>query len=304
MTHREIAEMRRNLGLDSFFAVPDNHTIVISNLAFETEVNTLSGKHVITLDKASRTGIDNTGFSAEKVAEKLLLADEASMYSGFASVRWDKEHLNKPTLMAQCHAHESDFLGITDTECYTRAQATHDLLSNNIGDLGGIVTAINLTHLQGTIDTFHADSGTTDATNQASPADTKAFKTALRNENKSVPSILLMVRVFKATNLDFYNRVVALCEVPAVEIIHNDVIVEVLKTENNEPVTDSHMTLSNTKKTDDADIHGMLEIDEVRNGKAIMTITQKDRLDVVQEINIQAKHVNHFVVHMTLKPLI
>jgi hypothetical protein len=80
--------------------------------------------------------------------------------------------------------------------------------------------------------------------------------------------------------------------------------VEVLKTENNDPVTDAHMTLSNTKKTDDADIHGMLEIDEVRNGKAIMTITQKDRLDVVQEINIQAKHVNHFVVHMTLKPII
>lgn len=225
------------------------------------------------------------------------------MYSGFASVRWDNEHLNKPTLRAQCHEHESDFLGITDTECYTRSQATHDLLSNNIADLTGIVTAPNLLHLQGTIDTFHGDSGTTDATNLASPADTAAFKTALRNENKCVPTILLMVRVFKATNRDFYDQVVLLCEQPAVEVIHTDVIVEVLRTEDNEPVTDAHMKLSNSKKTDDADIHGFVEIDEVRNGKAIMTITSADRADIVQEINIQSKHVNHFVVHMTKKPI-
>ncbi len=303
MNHRELAQMERNGGLFTFLALASSHTIYDSNGNFVIERDGQAAKHVITLDKASKAGIDNKGFSADKLEKKNLLADEAALLSGYAFVKWGPTKLNKPAFALQCHTFATDYLGIADVECTALAQAAHDLMFNNSGDLTGYVAAGDLTHLQTTINNFTAADGSSQSVNAASPADTAAFKTALRNENKCIPDLLFMVRPFKTINKTFYDKVVLLCELPAVSVLHTDVIVTVLKTENNEVITDAHGTLSNTKKTDDTDIHGELEIDEVHSGKAILTITQPDRVTIVEEITIQIKHVNHYTVHMTLKPV-
>ena len=302
MTHLELAQGTRNLGLFNYLALPASIAIYGGNAVFTTEVGTQATRHGITLQKAALAGIDNKGYSQQKYDDKVILSDNASMLAGFASVVWDTEHLNKPVLFAQCHVSVTDYMLKLDAECTPFAQAMHDLMANNIADLTGYVTVAQLLTLQQEITTFQGDKGTSQSVNAASPADTAAFKTALRTENLSVPVILKMVKIFKTTQPTFYAKVVLLCELPPVSVLHTDVIVQVLKTEDNAPVTDAHMTLSNTKKTGDADVSGDIEIDEVHNGKATMTITEPNRITVVQEINIQAKHVNNFVVHMTLKP--
>jgi hypothetical protein len=293
MTNREQAKMTMYAGTDTFLT--DNVAVYTGNVAFETEKAKFDAAYVLVKKVAAKTGTDNSGFSEEKNLAKTEMAKQAAKLSGFAKVRF--EDLGELDLAGQLHIGDSDYTHLSDSQSVTRAQATHDLLNANLAMLTpDYVTAANITALDTVIGDFESAQGSSDAVHQTEPEDTSAFKDSLPVIDKSLGNLKLLGRFYEDTASEFYNELLLVTQIPPVNVHHTNVNVKVTATEDGHPIANATGALSNSDKTGESDLNGVLHIEEVRSGDAVLTVSATGRKTLQQQIDIERGTDNNFNV--------
>jgi hypothetical protein len=219
--------------------------------------------------------VDNTGFSQEKLNQKIVLSEEASNISGKAFVRFTK--LGKLSLADQLHIEPSDYMHVADAESARIAQAGHDFLATNIADLGPtLITIAMLVDYQKEIDKFTELKGSSEAVHEVSAELTKKFKASFKPMIDEVDHLKLMVRDYKKSNNGFYTRLMASAAIPTVNIHHTYVAVTVTGRDSGRPLENFVCALTNGKKSAKTDWEGNATIEETKAGADVLTVSIVD----------------------------
>ena len=295
MTNREQAKMTMYSGLNTFLT--DNAVVYAANLAFTTEKTKFDAVYLQVKKFAAKTGTDNSGFSVDKEQAKAEMAKKAATLSGFAKVRFGD--LNQPDLAGQLHVTDTDYTSAADSASVTLAQAAKNLMNDNIAVLApDYVTPIDLTDLNILITDFQNAQGASDAAHQTEPQDTSAFKDALTPVDDSIDNMKLLGRFYQDTGAEFYNELLLVTALPAVNVHHTNVNVTVTASEDGHTLANATGTLSNSDKTGTSDLSGQMTIEEVLAGDAVLTVNATGRKQVQTQLHINRGKDNDLSVVM------
>jgi hypothetical protein len=297
MTNREQAKMTMYAGIDSFLLDTDNAAIYAGNLAFTTEKAIFDTAYTLVKKRAAKTGTDNSGFSLGKDEAKEEMAKKAATLSGFAFVRFNA--LGEMDLAGQLLIRDTDYLFVADALSVSRAQAAMELMNTNLAMLTpDYVTAADILALSTAINNTQNALGASDAAHQTEPQDTSAFKDSLPPLDNSIDNLKLLARFFQDSATEFYEEFLLVCELPPVNVHHTKIIVTVTASENSNAIAGATGTLSNTDKTGTSDLNGLMTIEEVPGGIAVLTVNAPGRQQVQTQLSIQQGKDNNVSVEM------
>ena len=295
MTNREQAKMTMYAGVDTFLT--DNAAVYAANVAFTTEKAKFDNAYIQVKNMAAKTGTDNSGFSIAKEQAKAEMAKKAATLSGFAKVRFID--LNEPDLAGQLNVSDTDYTTPADSESVTRAQSARDLLGANLPDLiPDYVSPLDLTALGTLITDFQNAQGASDAAHQTEPQDTSAFKDALAPMDDSIDNLLLLGRFYQDTQAEFYNELLLVTQLPPINVHHTNVNVTVTASEDGHAIANATGTLSNSDKTGTSNLSGLMTIEEVLAGDAVLTVNATGRKQVQTPLHIDRGKDNDLGVVM------
>jgi hypothetical protein len=199
-----------------------------------------------------------------------LMADDASNISGKAFVRFTK--LGKLSLAEQLPVEPTDYTHVADAESARVAQAAHDLLALNIGDLGPtLITTPMLDELQKKIDKFTELKGTSEAVHEVSPELTQKFKDSFKPVMDELENLKFLARDYKKSNNGFYTRFMASTVIPTVNIHHTYVAITATGKDSGKPVENILCELTKAKKSAITNWEGNAMIEEVKAGADVLT---------------------------------
>jgi len=248
---------------------------------------------------AAAAGINNTGFSQDKLDAKELMSFMASCLAGTAQVKLDE--LGKNSISRQIHEADSYYLYAADSEASTEAQALHDLLLTNIELFTpDYISAADLISFQGLISGFSNIQGSSAAVHRISPELTLAFKTDLNATKKNGTDIKKLIKKYKKTNSVFYRSMVDVMK-PKITIHHTNLSLLIVEAKTNIPVNDAVATFSDSAKTGVSIEDGSMLIEEIGNGDKTMTITSDRYKDSITNINILSGRTNSFKIELNPK---
>lgn len=295
MTALEIAKIGTGNTLNTY--IDNNSTVFAGNDAFAEEVTRLKTSLKGANELATLLAVDNTVYSTQKLQAKNNMANLAADLCGFAQVCLNK--IGKTKEASQLHISVTDYSIGTDTESKTMAQTAHDLLANVIGDISPkYVTVQDLTDLQGLIDTFSNIQGASSVVQIGTPEQRKNFKNVVFEMMLAIADLKLMARKYKNTNPEFYKQFIALSTVPKVHVHHTTVSVIVKSKTDNSAINNATGSLDNSNKTGVSDVSGLMFIEQVRNGNAMLTIKASGYTDYSALVNLVGGQENHFDVFM------
>ena len=210
------AEMTRNQATETQMGLDSG--CYTGNATLNTKFGQYKVANLANRKAASAAFPDNSGYSELKQEKKNALSEKASSYSGVSYVILTD--LGKIEIAETLNVHETDYVKLADVACQALAQSAHDIMLENVEDLGDDVTEEMLEELQDEIDAFAAVKGTSDAKHEESPELTKAFVESFVPVRKLIVQMKLLLKPYKKTNKAFYDRVMAAMEIPAVNVHH------------------------------------------------------------------------------------
>ena len=247
----------------------DDSAAYSGNQDYEDEVTAFLTALVDHETKAAAAHADNSGFSADKLKQKIVLADLASNLSGKAYVKF--VNIDRLDLAEQMHTEPTDYKQPADSQCATLAQAAHKVMNDNLTLLSpNTITAAMLTDLKNETDKFVALQGTSETEHEVSPALTKAFKDSFKPVMLRVAHLKYLTRDYKTSNPGFYNRLMASTVIPVINVHHTYVEVHATGKMSGHAVEGMTFSLSNSTKTAVSDWQGYATLAEVRNGEAVL----------------------------------
>ncbi|MEI8204895.1 MAG: hypothetical protein WCH34_17880, partial [Bacteroidota bacterium] len=227
---------------------------------------------------------------------KIALGETASTLSGLAYVALTD--LGKIDVAEQLHINATDFTSVADSDCTALSQNDHDVMLAHKTDLLPDVTELMLTDFQDEITTFSGLQGTSDSVHEVSPTLTKAFVESFRPVRKIIEQIKLLMKPYKKSNKDFYDRVMASTIIPAVNVHHTFVNITVVNKNVSKVVEGILFTLTNAKKTGTTDWEGKLTLDKPRAGKDILTGVLDGKVVYLRHIEIKRGRENDFDIEI------
>jgi hypothetical protein len=298
MTNREQAKRTMYGGIKSFINQPANATVLDAFLPFATEKAKFIAAEKANADAAAKTGTNNSGFSQEKLDAKIAAATRTAILAGFAQIKLEDD--GELDLAGQLDIAVTNYTGPADSEAAALMQGAYGLMDTNIGLLTGYVTAGDLTGLQDLINEYTGAQGSSDSAHQAEPVDTATFKTSFAPVDKSIKRLKTLGRFLIGTDDEgIYEGLLAVSNLPAVNIHHTTVNITSRAKENSSIINNATAGLSNTDKQGSRDFDGVIHFDRVRNGKSIiLTVNAPGRKQVQIQIGILAGKDNNFDVMM------
>ncbi len=270
MNDREEAKMRRNSGLPGFFS--DNAAAYAADNAFLAIVKKFNTDYGVALSYAGNTGLDNSGFSQEKLNAKNAAGLVAATLSGRAQVIL--ESLGMFSVANGLHDSESYYTHVADLDASSRLQAVYSLLNANLLTItADYVTAEDLTNLQNLTNTFMQTGGSSQQVHAQSPVQTKKFKSALKVVDVDIKNMLKLGKTYKTTNVDFYNGLVAGCKMPAIIDHITSADITVNDSVTGAPIVGAKGSFSNSKNGMVSDANGFMQEDHMLDGNPTLTIT-------------------------------
>jgi hypothetical protein len=169
--------------------------------------------------------------------------------------------------------------------------------------LTGYVTAGNLSDLQTLINTYSQKQGSSDNAHQLEPVDTAAFKASFVPVDKSIDKLLLLGRFLIDTpDEELYNQLVAVTNIPAVNIHHTIVSITLRKKEDSSIIANGAAALSNTAKAGVRNFEGIITFEHVKSGPGvIVTATAPGRKQTQVPVTIERGRDNNFDIMMEVE---
>ncbi len=246
--------------------------------------------------KAAAAHADNSGFSADKLKQKIILSDRASNLSGKAYVKL--MNLDMQSVADQLHIEPTDYNHVADSECATLAQAAHDLMYSQLSVLSvtNTITAAMLVDFKKEIDKFVGIQGTSEMVHAVSPLLTKAFKDSFKPVMMRRDNLILLTRDYKTSNPGFYERLMASTVIPTINVHHTYVEVNVKGKNTGKPIEGVLFTLSNCNKTGTTNWEGNAKLEEVKKGPAVLRGETASKVRFEAHIVIKGGVTNHYDV--------
>jgi len=289
MTSIEIAKITTFSGLDTFLT--ENSGIFQNNIAFNTERSDFATGLVQVKTLATALSVDNTAYNAQKLQAKQDMAILAASLAGFAQVVLYKS--GKKLEGSQLHVSITDYLQASDPEAKALAQSNHDLLNASIADLSpNYVTAADLTELQAKIDTFNNIHGTSTTVHKGAPEQRKNFKNAIQYLDTKIVFLRMLGRKFMASNPDFYSQLIKQSTFISTHVHHTTLSITIRSKADNSIIPNATATLNNSTKTGISDATGLISINKIRRGTAILTVKANGFEDYSCNIHIVNGHDN------------
>ncbi len=242
---------------------------------------------------------DNSGYSALKNEKKIELSETASTYSGLSHVALTD--LGKIDIADTLHVNETDYSSLADVACQALAQSAHDIMLENVEDLGEDVTEAMLEAFQDEIDAYGAVKGTSDAKHEESPALTEAFENSFVPIRKIIVQLKMLLKPYKKTNKAFYDRVIAAMEIPAVNVHHTYVNICVTEKGTGKAMEGVVFTLTKGQKTGSSNWEGLLTLERMKNGEDVLTGVFNGKVVVLAHINIKRGRANDFTFEIEVE---
>ncbi len=236
--------------------------------------------------------VNNSGFSAEKLEAKQLLASFTSNLSGKAFVKFNK--LGKLSLAEQLHTEPTDFTTESDAQCGANAQADHNLMFTNLALLTptNTVTGANLVTLQEKIDSFKSIQGTSETVHEVSTLLTKEFKSKAKILKSHIPNFKYLCRDYEESKPDFFKRMKGSMVIPTINVHHTYLEIHAASP-SGVAVPNVLFTLTNAKKSATTNSEGNATIEEVKAGQDILTGTLNGAVVVTMNVTIKRGTTNH-----------
>jgi len=251
-------------------------------------------------ESAVAAGIDNSGFSEEK-----LIAKKDMCFFGTCLVSSAHVILNatgNSAISNQMEESESYYLRAADSESAVLLQGVHALINKNLALITvDYVTPAELLELQAYIDTFTSIKGSSESVHKVSPLLTNRSNSDIKKSTEDINDLRRLIRKLKRTDSEFYNGFNAVAKTDSVAVHHTNLNLELLD-EAGLPAAGVTAILSNTKKTGMSDAMGKIPINEVHNGKANITLASPDFKPYSTEINILVGKTN--VMKISLERII
>ncbi len=250
--------------------------------------------HAVDLNIAAAAAAypDNSGYSSLKKLAKIDLSEKASTLSGLANVALND--LGKIDIADQLHVNETDYSVLADVACQALAQSAHDVMAENLDDLAPDITEAILEDLQDEIDKFALVKGTSDAKHEASPALTKAFEESFKPVRKLIEQLKMLMKPYKKTNKPFWDRIIAACNIPAINVHHTYVNICVTEKGTGKAMEGVVFTLTKGKKTDSSNWEGLLTLEKMVAGDDVLTGVFNGKVVVTAHIYIKRGRTNNF----------
>lgn len=291
MTSNEIAKTTTYNGLETFLA--ENDSIFQNDIAFNAERTEFATGLLQVKSLATMLSVDNTAYSAQKIQAKQEMSIQAASLAGFAQVILFKK--GKHLEASQLHVSISDYMRTSDSEAKALAQSTHDLLNASIADLTpDYVTAADLNTLQTKIDTFNNTHGTSTIVHQGTPEQRKNFKAAIQNLDTIIINLRLLARKYMASNPEFYSQLIKQSTFISAHVHHTTLSVSIKSKADNSIIANATGTLNTSTKTGISDENGLMSIEQIRKGTAILTIKADGFKDYTGNVSLISGHDNHF----------
>ena len=293
MTNREQAQMSMFIALDK--ELTDDESVYQGDADYVAEVAAFRTAFQANKDAAEKAHVDNSGFSQDKLNQKLVLSQMASNLSGKAYVKF--VNLNKLNLAEQMSTEPTDYSIKADSVCATLAQKAHDVMHDNLADLSpNTVTDANLVDLQKEIDKFTELKGSSEIVHEVSPELTQQFKDSFKPVMVRVDHLKLLTRDYKSSNPGFYTRLMASTKIPTINVHHTYVGGHVTRKSDGKPILGAVFSLTKGGKSDTTDHEGDFLIEEVKAGEDTLTGVLDGNVVYTGYITIKRGKTNHFDV--------
>jgi len=299
MNIKNNAQMSANEATHQYLITDAVKAILLTDKAATDMVAKFEINRLASINSGAAAGIDNSGFSQEKLDAKAEMSFQATCLAGAAQVKLDE--LGKNSLSRQIHSVDSYYLGAADSEAATEAQALHDLLLANLALLTpNYASAAELVTFQSAISSFTATQGSSDAVHKISPELTQAFINDLSASKKNGTDLKKLIKKYKKTNKTFYNSMVDVMK-PRITVHHTDVDLLLIDKVTGNPVSGAIATFTESSKSGISMEDGTLHVEEIAHGVKMMTIKSDSHLDYMDSINIVSGRSNSFKIELTPK---
>ena len=297
MTTKDSAQMSANEATHQYL-ISDAATEVISNdNAVSSMVDLFDKNRLASIKSATAAGVDNKGFSQDKLDAKFEMSFQAACLAGSAQVKL--ESLGKNSIARQMHSAETYYMQAADSEASTEVRALHDLLVDNLSVLTpDYVSAAQLLDLQSLITVFMTTQGSSAAVHRISPELTQVFNNDLAACKKNGVDLKKLIKKYKKSNNLFYKSVVDVMK-PKNTVHHTDIDLLVIDALTELPIKDAVATFSDSAKTGISKEDGSLLVEEIFHGEKTMTVISTDHLPSVTTVNIISGKTNSFKIMLT-----
>ncbi len=299
MNIHDNAQMSANEATHQYLITDAVKAILLTDKAASDMVVKFEINRVAAINSGAAAGINNSGFSQDKLDAKTEMSFMAACLAGTAQVKLDE--LGKNSLSRQMHDAESYYMHSADSEASTEAQALHDLLFTNLALLTpDYVSAPQLVSFQAVISSYMTTQGSSEAVHKISPELTQAFNNDLSASKKNGTDLKKLIKKYKKTNKTFYKSMVDVMRLK-ITVHHTDVDLMVIDKVTGHPVSGAIATFSDSSKTGISMEDGNLHVEEIAHGDKTMTVKSEKYLDYVAPINIVSGKTNSFKIELTPK---
>ncbi len=295
MNAYQIATTTMHNGLNTF--LDKNAAIYANDNAFLKGVTTFKNKLAIQSNYRPQLATNTEAYSHIKRELKQVLADSIARFSGLGYVGLKQAALNLEA--AKLTTAFSEYYYCADAALEDLAQANREVLNNNLAVLSpDYVTAADIAAVDAAILQFSKAKGSSESVYKDSPSLRSGFRGAIAETNDAIADLRFLGLRYKLSNEDFYNSLIHESTVIRVNTHHTSLKVVVLNANDGSKVMNAIASLNKSKKTGNSDNDGLIEIDEIANGKTILTIKASGYKELVQTIYIERGRTNQVEVKL------
>ena len=224
----------------------------------------------------------------------------AASLSSSAQVKLDS--LGKHSISVQLHDSETYYMGATDSEAGTSAQAAYDVMEANQTIITDeYVTEAELLILKALIATFITTKGSTEEVHKVSPVLTKKFKDDVSVVKNNIKNLIKLSKKYKYSHPEYHAALLQVTR-PDIYIRHTNIDLNISDSFTNAPIEGAEASLSNNKKTGTSDINGIIELVEVNNGNPTLTVVAVGYHTYTAIIHVESGRTNTFNIKLVKLP--
>ncbi len=297
MNHKATAQLSTNEALHQYLNNKEVVALLANDLAANNLIIKFEANRVKSIASAAAAGVNNAGFSTDKLNAKEAMAFKAACMAGSAQVKFDE--LGKHSLSKQLQDSETYYLHAADSESSTYAQAACDLLTLNLTILTPeFCTAADLLEFQSLINSFMVTQGSSLKVHKISPELTLQLATDLKASRKNTTDLIKITKKYKKSNNVFYKSLVDVSR-PKLVVHHNDVLLTIIDQKTGNLIKGAAATLSNSTKTGSSNEEGTILLEEISGGNPTLTIEADEYIKYSAPIHVESGRQNEFKIVLT-----
>jgi len=241
---------------------------------------------------------NNSGYSAQKDAAKVLASNTAAQLCASSQVKLDI--LGNKIVSQSLHSVPTFYNNAPDALCGIRLLGAHDIMLTNLDLITpDYLTALQLTNFSTQITTFTGLTGTTSAVNGGETVLTKKFAADIKVTNIDIVTMKKVGLKYKTTNNVFFNGLNKACKLPPIPVRHTYITMNILDEYTGLALSGVTGTLSKSKETQLSTIYGVITYTKVKSGTATGTIEKAGYITQMITIKILQGKMNTFNYALT-----